>query len=178
MVLRFVINVINAKEDLKMKSKQIKKVGRPRKIINKGGRLLFDGKDYNTVLQKLEYAWALGISDAIASKFAKISPAALSDFLKKNSAISERKEELKSSPLLKAHKSVIDSFADNPDIAFRYLERKLRKEFGPSQKIEHSGHISNADLSEAQIDERFNKIVQRMKEKRIKKIEQPNPEAS
>ena len=103
---------------------------------SKGGRPLFDGKDYDTVIQKLETAWALDCSDAEASLLAGISPAALSDFLKKHPEVSERKLQLKEQPVLSArntlHKAI--SKGDGP-LALKYLERKKKKEFSTLQEL-------------------------------------------
>ena len=101
------------------------------------GRKLFDGKDYNTVLQKLEQAWALDCTDAEASSLADISSAALSDLLKKHPDISERKKRLKEKPVLSArntlHKAINQGDAD---LALKYLERKRKDEFSTRQELE------------------------------------------
>jgi len=115
------------------------------------GRKLFDGKNYDVIIQKLEQAWALGCSDAEAASYADISKAALSDFINKNPEISERKEQLKEKPVLSARSTLHKAIKDgNADLAFKYLERKRSEEFGPKQKLEFSGglEISNEDLPE------------------------------
>lgn len=101
------------------------------------GRKIFDGKNPEIVLQKLEQVWSLGGSDLAAASYADISVGALSDYLKKHPEISERKELFKQRPILKALKSVFDGL-DDPDLAMKYLERKLPNEYAPQQKIEHS----------------------------------------
>lgn len=103
----------------------------------KTGRKLFNGKDEKTVVQKLEQVWTFGGSDKEAAFYAEISPAALSDYLKKNPLISERKEALKNKPILKAREELIKGLKDNPELALKYLERKLPDEFALKNILEH-----------------------------------------
>lgn len=97
------------------------------------GRKQFDGKDIKLVLQKLEQAWAVEASDAEAALFADISPAALSDYLKKHPKVSERKEQLKKTVGLKA-KITLAAGMNDADRALRYLERKQSKDYAPLTK--------------------------------------------
>jgi hypothetical protein len=102
----------------------------------KVGRKLFDGKDYDIVVQKLEQAWALDCSDVEAAAYADISSAALSDFLKKNPKVSERKARLKQRPVLQARSVVIKKIqAGDAKLALQYLERKKSGEFSTMQKV-------------------------------------------
>ena len=103
------------------------------------GRKLYDGKDENIIIQKLEQCWAFGASDKEAASYAEISPAALSDFLKKNKKISERKEALLQKPFLLARESVISGIQADPKLALDYLKSKLPDEFVTKTKNEHTG---------------------------------------
>lgn len=105
-----------------------------KKKKRKTGRKLFDGKDPNIVLQKLEQAWAVDGSDAEAAFFADISPAALCDYLKKHPKVSERKEALKNKPKFSAKVSVANALSSNPDLALKYLERRAPKDYAPLQR--------------------------------------------
>jgi hypothetical protein len=113
-----------------------------KKTKNKVGRPLFGGKDPKIVLQKLEQVWGIGGSDAEAAFFADISPAALSDYLKKHPKISERKAALKNRPILKARQEVVKGLEDNPEFALKYLERKLPGEFSLKNTIINQQTIS------------------------------------
>lgn len=113
------------------------------KIKKKVGRPLFDGKPEKDVIQKLEMVWSIGGSDKEASFFADISPAALSDYLKKHPEISERKNALLQKPILKARQEVIKGLDNNPEFALKYLERKLPDEFSIRTKTTISGDASN-----------------------------------
>lgn len=107
------------------------------------GRKLFDGKDTKIVIQKLEEVWAVGGSDAEAAFFADISKASLSDFLKHNPKITERKERLKERPVLSARNTLHKVIqAGDGDLALKYLERKRFNEFSLKQEINHTGNLS------------------------------------
>ena len=93
------------------------------------GRKQFDGKSIDDVVRKLETAWALDCTDTEACALADISQSALVDFLKKNPTISEKKHRLKQTPFLSARAAVIEAFKDDPNLALKYLERKLKSEF-------------------------------------------------
>lgn len=94
------------------------------------GRKLFDGRDKNIVIQKLEEVWALGGTDGEAACYAGISKAALSDFLSKNKDISERKEQLLETPMLKARKTIVKALDVDLEHAWRFAKKRRPEEFG------------------------------------------------
>lgn len=106
----------------------------------KMGRKQFDGKDYNSVIEKLERAWMLGCSDHEASLLADIDPAALCRFLKANPKLSQRKELLKKTPFLKARNAIMKQIeSGDGNLALKYLERKLKSEFSTLQEVSGPG---------------------------------------
>ncbi|MGM0175703.1 hypothetical protein [Enterococcus sp. DIV0800] len=119
------------------------KRGRPKKIDEK-------------VLQKLEYAFSYGLTDKEACVLADIAPSTLYNYCEKNPAFSERKEELKNKPIIKAKMNLVDSLkAGDEKATIWYLERKARNEFGNVQKIEHSGAIELPLHEKQEITEQF-----------------------
>lgn len=86
------------------------------------------------VLQKLEEAFSLGCTDLEACLYANISKSTLYNYQNEHPDFLERKEELKEKPILKARTTVVNALKD-PNHAFRYLERKKRKEFGQQLDI-------------------------------------------
>lgn len=112
------------------------------------GRKIFDGKNYDMIIRKLETAWGLGCSDAEAAFYADISKASLSEFITRTPKIAERKALLKEKPILSARSTLHTSIKNgNAELAFKYLERKKSEEFGPKQKVELSGGLEiNEDL--------------------------------
>jgi len=135
----------------KKKKAKPKKQERGKKKSGKkdvGGRPLFDGKNNETVLQKLCYVWALDGSDSEAAFYAGISPAALSDYLKKNPKVSERKAALKNRPVLKARHAVVSRLGESFDNGLKYLERKRKDEFSPKIEIENTDPITPEELDE------------------------------
>lgn len=96
---------------------------------NKGGRKLFDGKNREIVIRKLEEVWAMGGTDREAAMFAGISTSSLSEFLSKNPEVSERKELLLEKPILQARKTVVKALDVDYEFAMDYLEKKRPEEF-------------------------------------------------
>ena len=108
------------------------------------------------VITKLEVAFALGCTDLEACFEAGISHQALYNYQKKHPKFVERKEGLKKSPITKARRAVIDKMIEDGNLAFKYLERKCKDEFGPVNKIEAEIKTEH-DISPALAD-MFNKM--------------------
>ena len=100
-----------------------------------GGRPLFDGKDKNLVIAKLERVFAAGGTDQCACLYAGISPDALYRYEKKFPKFRERKEALKGSPELRARLKVNREISHNVYTAQWYLERKVPDEFSRQLKL-------------------------------------------
>ena len=111
-----------------------KTTGRPKKITKK-------------ILQKLEQGFLYGLSDREACLYADIAPSTLYNYCNEHPEFSERKEELKNRPKIRAKLNIVRAMEKGDvDVSKWYLERKAKDEFGNSQKIEHSGSI---DILEA-----------------------------
>ena len=93
------------------------------------------------VIVKLEYVFAIDGTVAEACSYADISPNSYYDYLKINPEFSNRIESLRQKPVLKARQTITKALND-PNHAFRYLERKRKKEFGPSMELETKLTIS------------------------------------
>ena len=81
------------------------------------------------VIAKLEEAFAIGCTDLEATLFANIAPATLYKYQEANPKFSERKFQLKQTPILKARISVIKSLEASPELALKFLERRKKDEF-------------------------------------------------
>lgn len=81
------------------------------------------------VVKKLEEAFSLGCTDEEACIYADICKQTLYNLQDKNQEFLDRKELLKNKPVLEARKAVISSFKSNPNIAFKYLEKRKADEF-------------------------------------------------
>lgn len=98
---------------------------------NKGGR---PPKIDKAALAKLEEAFAIGASDGEACFYADINPATLYRYQEKHPQFRDRKLALQQKPILAARREVVSGMKGNPDLAFRYLERKRKAEFGPGSE--------------------------------------------
>ena len=90
-----------------------------------GGRPLFDGKDVDVVISKLEQGFAKGFTDVEACLYAGISTSALFRYIDKHPSFGKRKEELKDQPKMMAKDVIVSAIADgDKQQANWYLERK------------------------------------------------------
>ncbi len=123
---------------------------------SKAGRKLWDGKDEQIVLQKLEEAFSYDCTDEEACLYADISPATLYSYQKKNPAFLERKHVLKNRVILLARQTVVAHITKDPNLALRYLERKRPKEF------------SLRTISEVKVDTSFDQFTDEQLKEMIK----------
>jgi len=107
-----------------LKNPKDKKTGRPAKITKE-------------VVDKLEQAWALGCTDMEACFYADVSRDALMDYQATYPEFVLRKERLKQRPILEARQTVVKAVRTDPDLALKYLERKLKSEFSLLQRYEN-----------------------------------------
>lgn len=83
-----------------------------------------------TVIESLLEAFKLGATDAEACLRAGISLTTLMHFQRRNPHFYEQKQLLKLTPVLRARKTVCEALECDPNLAFKFLERKARAEFG------------------------------------------------
>jgi len=95
------------------------------------------------VVMKLEQAFAIDASVEEACSFADISRNTFYVWLKENPEYQDRIDELRQRPVLKARQTIVESLKD-PNHAFRYVERKRKKEFGNS--LEVSGKLTISEV--------------------------------
>src|SRR4051812_47818571 len=107
------------------------------------------------VVNKLEYAFALGCSDEEACFYADISKQTLYNYQEKNKGFIDRKEALKTRPIFLARETLIKGIQRDPDLALKMLERKNKKEFSLRTEVEATQEITHKfeDLSDEELDE-------------------------
>ena len=104
------------------------KVGRPTKFTPE-------------IIAKLEQAFLLGCTDVEACLYADVSKTALYNYQERNPEFVDRKEVLKSNPIMKARKVIVDALDENDVLtAHKVIERKE----GTKVKQEISGHDGGA----------------------------------
>lgn len=97
------------------------------------------------VLQKLEQAFALDCTDEEACYYADISPSSLYNYQAKKPRFLERKQALRTTPILRARMELVRGLEGNPELSLKYLERKCRDEFSPRQINHIKAEIVNRD---------------------------------
>ncbi len=88
----------------------------------------------NTI-RKLEEAFSIDASVKEACYYADISTDTYYRWIKEFPELSYKLERLREKPVLKARQTVVKSL-EQPDYAFKYLEKKKKDEFGNSASIE------------------------------------------
>lgn len=89
-------------------------------------------------VMKLEQAFAIDCTVEEACSYAEISRQSFYEHIKRNPEFTDRIEDLRQRPVLKARQTIVKSL-DNPQHAFEYLKRKRKKEFGDSKDITSDG---------------------------------------
>lgn len=90
------------------------------------------------IIALLEEAFSWGCSDIEACLHANIGKTALYEYQKDHPEFTERKEELKENPILKARKSVVNALDDDSELALKYLERRKKDEFSTRAELDHA----------------------------------------
>lgn len=88
------------------------------------------------ILNKIEMAFSIGATQKEALMFAGISEVPLKNFLKNNPEYREKIEMLKLKPIFKARQEVVKGLEGNPEFSMKFLEKKLRDEFGNYTKLD------------------------------------------
>lgn len=126
------------------------------------------------VVSKLEDAWSRDFSDIEACLHAGISKSTLKNYQNNNPEFVARKELLKAKPVMAARVTVIDGMVGrpavidpatgatlkaevppNPDLALKYLERKLKGEFSTRSEHVLGDKDEFEDLTDDQLDEQI-----------------------
>jgi hypothetical protein len=87
------------------------------------------------VIRKIEEIAALDGTIAEMALFAGIHQDTIYAHMKADPEFSERIKTLRETPVLKARRTIVASLAD-PVHAFKYVERKKRKEFGANVDVQ------------------------------------------
>lgn len=115
-----------------------------------------------SVVNKLEEGFSKGLTDVEACLYANISKQSLYDYCKLNPEFTDRKEELKQQPKMKAKLIINDKLDEKDDYNARwYLETKGKDEFSKKVETINENTNLNKDVTEDLTDEQKRKIAQR-----------------
>lgn len=92
-------------------------------------------KQDKTTVKKLEEAFSLGSSIEEACYYAGISKQTYYNWTQQDEELLDRFERLKQHPILLARKTVVQAIQSDPRLAFKYLERKRKDEFGTRVEV-------------------------------------------
>jgi hypothetical protein len=102
----------------------------------KKSELHFNAKMTPLVIARLDDAFLQGHTDLEACLIAGISSATFYRYIERNPEYAERKEFLKNNPIIKARQTINRAIETNPEIAFKFLERKKKDEFGLKTEVD------------------------------------------
>ena len=86
-------------------------------------------------VSKLEQAFAIDCSVEEACSYAEISRQTFYEWINKNKEFSDKIEQLREKPVLKARQTAVQKLGESYTNAMDYLKRKRRREFGDSTDI-------------------------------------------
>lgn len=112
----------------KQQKKDKKSGGRPQTVTDQ-------------IVRKLELAFAYDCTVEEACILAGLPRSTYYDFLKETPAFSDNIELLRTIPFLVARKVILSGIESDPNLALKYLERKLKKEFSLKLELGHSGAV-------------------------------------
>lgn len=115
-----------------------------------------------STIRKLEEAFAIDASVKEACYYADISTDTYYRWIKEYPELSDKLERLREKPVLKARQTVVKSL-DNPDYAFKYLERKKKDEFSLRSELTGKDGKDFNLLSEEQINTLKKKLINESK---------------
>jgi len=101
-------------------------------------------KKTDEVIRKIEEVAALDGSVEEMAFYAGVHPDSVYAWLKEDKEFSDRISALRERPVLKARQTIVKSL-DDPNMAFKYVEKKRRKEFGAT--LELSGEVVTRIIS-------------------------------
>ena len=113
-----------------------------KKLVNKGGRPTGFTKE---VLDKLEYAFALGCTDKEAALYAGVTPDAIAKHGVRHPEFVKRKRLLKETPVLKAREAAVKKSTETYGNAIDFLSRIKKDEFSsrPDSESTHQTLVIN-----------------------------------
>ncbi len=113
----------------------------------------WEGDEGSVRIETLRKAFLYGASDEEACYLAGISKQQLYYYCKnKNPDFGKEKEELKLNVVFSARRTVVKAISTNPDMAWRFLAKKLPKEFGDN---DGGGIINNFGTMNTQINQEY-----------------------
>lgn len=106
-------------------------------------------KEKPNQIERLRQAFAIGANVEIACRHAGIHKDTYYKWIKKDKQLSDEFDSIKDHPILKSLKAVVEAL-NQPQYAFRYLEKKLPEEYGEKTTIKHEGTVEVATNPEQQ----------------------------
>lgn len=146
--------IVSLQEQERLKARDDAKFRSQMERAQRAARRAMQFEDIFTddVLAAMEEAWRLGCTDREACLVAGLTEEQLHKYQDIHDGYTQYKALLKESPIIEARRTVLEAIKTDPYIAFKFLERKRREEFG--QKVELGASDFGKQLANALV-ERF-----------------------
>lgn len=93
-------------------------------------------------IRKLEEAAGVRLNVTESCAYAGISRFTYYEWMKKVKGLSNKLEDLRANPLIRAKRRIVSQLDNDTGTAFRYLEKESPEEYGEKLKLEHSGSVA------------------------------------
>lgn len=96
-------------------------------------------------IRKLEEAAGVRLNITESCAYAGIHRDTYYDWMKKVTGLSDKLEDLRANPLIRAKRRIVSQLDIDTGTAFKYLEKENPDEYSEFLRIKHSGEIANSD---------------------------------
>lgn len=96
-------------------------------------------------IKKLEEAAGVRLNVKESCAYAEIHRDTYYDWMKRVPGLSDRLDDLRENPIIRAKRRIIGQLDIDTNAAFRFLEKEKPEDYGEKLKLEHSGQIAQSD---------------------------------
>lgn len=131
-------------------------------------------------IRKLEEAAGVRLNVSESCAYAGISRDTYYDWMKRVTGLSDRLDDLRENPIIRAKRRIISQLDNDTNVSFRFLEKEKPEEYGETLKLKHSGNIDNAPGSSmnpelAALQAEYHERARKLGLKRYEKENQQKP---
>ena len=125
-------------------------------------------------IRKLEEAASFRLNVTESCAHANISRDTYYEWMKKVPGLSDRLDDLRTNPTIRAKRRIVSQIDNDTNTAFRYLEKESPEEYGEKVKLEHSGEMTQRldDGMHPEDKEAYEEYLRKRKENRHRRADE------
>ena len=116
-------------------------------------------------IRKLEEAAGVRLNVSESCAYAGISRDTYYDWMKRVTGLSDRLDDLRENPIIRAKRRIINQLDNDTNVSFRFLEKEKPEDYGERLKIEHSGQITQNSDFDPEVEALRLEYIEKMREK-------------